>query len=232
MSKRLGLELSDVAQVEGGVVRNYALSWNSVGIASALARFTQSRLIANELCTCFLGVSVDGKYGRKVVVSSRQHGTVSLEAERGVLIFLGGEILPLIKSLVAPCDEPWIKGVRRRRREQHFVWLRSALPPQSSEINPCWIELGQTRYFFSGNSVCATWQAEKGPDGLDRVVDEALRLRRELSPQFVRSARTFRLDWDWKIPQWRTTSHQTHWGTSYEGDLWGILELAWNNPLL
>jgi hypothetical protein len=80
----------------------------------------------------------------------------------------------------------------------------------------------------------ATWRSPKGPDGLERVVDEGLRVQKSQgsSPpaRFAAATRSFRLEWEWKTPMWRETSHHTHWATAFEGDLLGIQELLWNLP--
>lgn len=241
-SKRVGLELPVVAQVEGAVVRSYGIWWDAPKMGSYLAQFIKSRFIesADERRACLTGLTIKGRYGRKIVLSSKEDDEISVECERALYVFLTGELLPHMKSIVAACEEPWIQGVRKRRREQHFVWFERPteflppLQPNALSDEEIWVELGQTRYLWSRTGGCATWNATKGPDGMERVVDEGLRLHSHPFPysRFVRANRAFRLEWDWKVPQWRETSHHTYWATSFEGDIWNILELLWNLPRL
>lgn len=238
-TKRIGLDLTHVAQVEGAVIRAYGVWWDAARMGMALAQFIKGRFVddKDDRNGAFLGSSIQGRYGRKVVLCSKEGEEFSVESDRALYILLTGDLLPHVKSIVASCDEPWIQGVRKRRREQHFAWFerpeqfRYPLQPTAVDED-VWLELGATRYRWSRAGGTATWQATKGPDGLERVVDEGLRLHAlpSATTRFTRAARAFRLEWDWKVPQWRETSHQTYWGTSFEGDIWNILELLWNLP--
>lgn len=235
-TKRVGVDLLPVAQVEGGVLRAYALWWDAARTGFHLSQFIRTKFSGESALRCFVDSQIRGRFGRKIVLSTREGEEVSVESERAQLVFLTGELLPLVKSIVASCDEPWIQGVRKRRREQHCIWFERPArltPPARGSDEEIWMELGHTRYRWARSGGMATWQAGKGPDGLEKVVDEGLRLHSLPQPmsRFVRSSRAFRLEWDWKYPQWRETSHQTHWATSFEGDLWSIVELLWNLPI-
>jgi hypothetical protein len=237
-TRRLGIDLPQVAQIEGAVIRAYGLWWNAARMGLYLSQFVRDKFSqATGEHFCFENASIEGRYGKRIVVADREGGEVSVEAERGIYVFLTGDLLPEVKSIVAACEEPWIQGVRKRRREQHYVWFER---PESADWNnssndeeDLSMELGGTRYRWAKCGGVATWQATKGPDGLERVVDEGLRLHSLpiASTRFVRSTRTFRLEWDWKYPQWRATSHDTHWATAFEGDLTSIMELLWNLPI-
>ena len=247
--RKQGLEVQRVAQLEGAFVRNYALWWDAPKILSFLLHFLKNRFSqagAERLLShkhdafLFKGVKIRGRYGRRVVIEGSDFEEVSVEPESNLMICLTGDLLPTMRSVVAACDEPWIQGVRKRRREQHFAWFNS--PTLTCDSNAFWIEIGGTKYLCgkggadlreSGSAAYATWTSERGPDALDSVVDEGFRILDSGSrkPRFVRSERTFRLEWDWKNPQWRTTAHDTQWATAFEGDLWSTLELAWNVPL-
>lgn len=238
-ARRFGLDLPAVAQVEGGVMRAYGLWWDAARMGYYLSHFIHNKFFAGHggSSRCFKGVDIGGRYGRKIVVETSEGEEVSVECDRGIYIFLTGELLPHIKSIVAACDEPWIQGVRKRRREQHFAWFdrpEAHWPPTQHNVvdEPVWVELGHTRYRWCRAGGTATWAAVKGPDALERVVDEGLRLHSlpRAATRFTRSERAFKLEWDWKSPQWRETSHQTYWATSFEGDLWNIMELLWNLP--
>lgn len=229
VTRRFGVDLPSVAAIEGAVVRNYGLWWDAPRMGYHLCHFTKTKLNEN----CFVGARIEGRYGRKIVVSTREGEEISIESDRAVLIFLTGELLPHLKTIVSSCDEPWIQGVRKRRREQHFIWFeRPGTLPSEVEVEPIWMELGNVRYRWWQGGGLATWRSGKGPDGLERAVDEGLRLQCVSHPnsKFVQSRRAFSLEWDWKNPQWRETSHETKWATSFEGDLWGIMELLWNLP--
>lgn len=223
-ARKLDLELDLVARIGGAIVKNYGITWNSVRMGFYLSQFIHEKMKP------FIGAKILGRYGRKLVVRTKEKEEVSIESDNVVLIFLSGELLPHVKTIVSSCKEPWIQGVRKRRREQHFSWFERQRLTQPSD--PIWVELGDVRYLWSHQSGSASWSAPKGPDGLERVVDEALRLRSKphADTRFVRSQRTFRLDWDWKAPQWKPTAHQTYWATGYEGDLWNVTELLWNMP--
>jgi hypothetical protein len=236
--RKFGLDLTRVAQVEGGVVRNYGLWWDAPRMGYYLAQFMAAKFApatsagggAAGGLDCLVGAQIEGRYGRKVVLSTRDGEEVSVEADRGLFIFLTGDLLPYVKSIVAACDEPWIQGVRKRRREQHFALFERNIEEAGEEI---WMDLGHTRYRWSARGGAATWRSTKGPDGLERVIDEGLRLQcipHDRPTRFTHSSRGFRLEWEWKNPQWRETSHQTHWATSFEGDLWNTMELLWTSP--
>ena len=238
-TKRLGVELPHVAQVEGGVVRAYGLWWDAAKMGLYLSQFIHNKFLSNPAeVHCFKDADIKGRYGRKIVLLTRDGEEINIESERAVYVFLTGELLPHIRSIVAACDEPWIQGVRKRRKEQHFVWFERPAPLQARSLasapsdDDVWLELGQTRYRWSMSGGSATWRSGKGPDGLERVVDEGLRLHGlpRRATRFTRAERAFKLEWDWKNPQWRETSHKTFWATSFEGDLVKILELLWNLP--
>lgn len=237
-TRRLGLELPVVAQVEGAVIRNYGVWWNAARMGMYLCHFVKNRFSGqSESERCFVDADIKGRYGRKIVLTTPDGDEVSVESER-VVIFLTGELLPHIKSIVAACDEPWIQGTRKRRREQHFVWFDrpggAAAAPERARYKDedLWMELGSTRYVWSPIGGTATWSTGRGPDGLERVVDEGLRLQCLPKPttRFTQAQRAFRLEWEWRSPQWRETSHETYWATSFEGDLFGMTELLWNLP--
>ncbi|MEW6055385.1 MAG: hypothetical protein AB1540_02125 [Bdellovibrionota bacterium] len=245
--KQFGVYLPYVSQMEGGVVRAYGLWWDAARMGLYLSHFVQNKFFSEtreESARCFNSATIRGRYGRKIVITTREKEELSVECDRGLLIFLTGELLPHLKSIVAACEEPWIQGVRKRRREQHFANFERSrfLKPQAIEDglkagdhvdDRVWLELGDICYNWKRNSGTATWNASRGPDGLERVVDEGLRLHSlpEANTRFVRTDRSFHLEWDWKNPQWRKTSHETHWATSFEGDLWNMMEVLWNLPL-
>lgn len=216
-----GINLPLVAQIEGAVLRSYAIGWDAPRMGLYLTQFIHHRFPERV----FTDAEIEGHYGRKVVFQTREGEEVSFEAERGIFVFLTGDLLPSIKSIVASCDEPWIQGVRKRRREQHFIWFRGA---KESAGEPFWMELGPARYRL-GSRREATWSARKGPDDLDRVVDEALRLQKD--GRFTGCLREFCLEWEWKGPAWRQTRHSLRWATAFEGDLFNMTELLWNLPL-
>lgn len=239
-ARRLGIDLTRVAQVEGGVVRSNALWWDAARVGLYLSQLLKTKFSGEGALPGFAGAKIEGRYGRKLVLSVGGE-ELSVEAGRAIFIFLTGEIFPFIKSIIAPCTESWIQGIRTRRKEQHFISFErvpnhdESGPPLTLPIDteePVWLELGSTRYHWTLNEGMATWQAGRGPDGLEHVLDEGMRFQSQqnTSTRFVRSLRGFKLDWDWKNPQWRETSHETYWATSFEGDLWNIMELLWNLP--
>lgn len=233
-TRRVGIDLPVVAQIEGAVIRNYALWWDAPSMGMYLCQFVRNRFATEGENFCFVNARIQGRYGRKVVITTKEGDEVSIESEQ-VLIFLTGELLPNIKSIVAACDESWIQGTRKRRREQHFVWFeRPTAAATSVTDKEIWMDLGATRYRWGNNGGVATWTTGRGPDGLERVIDEGLRLQSLPRPvtRFTQARRAFRLEWEWKTPQWRETSHQTFWATSFEGDLWNIMEILWNLPHL
>jgi hypothetical protein len=232
--RRLGIDLTPVAQIEGAIVRTYALWWDAPRMGAALSQFIRDKFAPASGKHALVGAKVRRRFGRKIEVSTAEGEEAAIEAERAVLIFLSGGLLPEIKPIVAACGEPWIQGVRKRRREQHFVWFEKRAPESAAEAEDLWVELGSTRYLWSGSGGMATWRSLKGPDGLERVVDEGLRVQKTQGAtapaRFAAASRAFRLDWEWKNPMWRETSHQTYWATAFEGDLLGIQELLWNLP--
>lgn len=233
-TRRLGLDLPVVAQLEGAVIRNNGITWDAARMGMYLCQFVRNRFSEQSPTElCFTDVTIKGRYGRKVVITATDGEEVSIESE-SVVIFLTGELLPHIKSIVAACDEPWIQGTRKRRREQHFVWFERPQKkdqPKASEED-LWLDLGSTRYMWSQAGGSATWTSQRGPDGLERVIDEGLRLQSLPRPntRFTQAQRAFRLEWEWRTPQWRETSHHAYWATCFEGDLYGITELLWNLP--
>lgn len=238
-TRRLGIDLPTVAQLEGAVIRNYALWWDAAQMGMYLCQYVRNRFLTQQSDDhCFVNARIEGRYGRKVVIATNDGDEVSIDSEH-LYIFLTGELLPHIKSIVAACDEPWIQGTRKRRREQHFVWFEKprefhlkGLKGSKANDDEIWMELGGTRYRWNGSGGTATWTTGRGPDGLERVVDEGLRLQtipRSVT-RFTQAQRAFRLEWEWKNPQWRETSHNAYWATSFEGDLWNIMEVLWNLP--
>jgi len=231
-TRRLGVDLTQVAQVEGAVIRAYGLWWNAAQMGHYLTQFIHNKFGAGSDYNCFTDASIEGRYGRRLVLELKQGEEVSVEAERAVLIFLSGELLPAVKTIVAGCSEPWIQGVRKKRREQHFARFEKNLSPSTDDGSSVFMELGNVRYRWQQSNGVATWQSIKGPDGLEKVVDEGLRLHSvpRSSSRFVHADRAFTLEWEWKNAQWRGTSHDTYWATAFEGDLSGVLELLWNLP--
>ena len=72
----------------------------------------------------------------------------------------------------------------------------------------------------------------KGPDSIDRIIDEGLRALSSPAEEarFTGAIREFYFDWEWKGPSWRETSHDTHWATAFEGDITSALEILWKMP--
>lgn len=224
--RKIDVNVSDVAQVEGAVVRSYAIWWDAARMGLLLNQSAYSRFADR----CFTKMTVLNRFGRRLVLRDSAGEELSVEAEKGIFIFLTGEILPHLKNIVASCSEPWIQGVRKRRREEHLAWFET--PYSSEEDEFVLMELGDTTYRWTKKNGVAVWSVRRGPDGLDRVVDEALRLHGsgEVQTRYTYSVREFFLEWDWKMPLWKETSHDTFWATSFEGDLFKVTELLWNFP--
>lgn len=238
--RSLGLRPSLVASIEGAMVRNYAVTWDHLRILRSLSEFVY-RKSQNGDCRIFSGIDSLKRVGRRIEFSF-DGNHMSLEYKSGLLVLLSGDLLPRVKDLVKPITEVWAKGLRRRRREQHFAYFerRSLFPGAPAAAKPeskIYFELGQNSYCWSYSKGVVNWSTVSGPDGLEAVVDEALRL--ESLPQredrswtvLSRNERNFNLEWDWKSPQWKQTSYDTFWGTSYEGDLLSLTELLWTMPL-
>lgn len=238
--RQLGVELPRVAQADGAIVRSYAISWNPIEINHHLVQFIRNKLENPQSGTnsaCFVGARIEGRYGRKLVLQTKESEELSVEAERAILIFFSGDLLPYIKTIVAACEEPWIQKVRKRRREQHFIWLERN-PKIELSRDSLWMALGDIQYFWNlspsdKDQGIASWSTQKGPDGFEKVVDEGLRLMhlKKTQTKYIKNTRSFHLEWEWKAPQWKETSHQTFWATGYEGDLWDTMEVVWNLPL-
>lgn len=238
LAKRFGIDLAAVAQVDGAVQRTYAIHWDAVEMAYHLA----AHVFRKFPDRCFVGAEIESRAGKRLILATPDGESVLVEADRAVLVLLTGQILPELRHLIASCDEQWLRGVRKRRRERHFAWFEkdrrtgvgdraASAPGLAGEA--VWLELGSTHYLWGASRGYASWSSGRGPDGLDRVVDEGLRLHRFPAPasRFVRTEREFWMEWDWKAPTWRRTRHDTYWGTAFEGDLAAVLELVWNLPI-
>jgi hypothetical protein len=223
----LHLRLQDVADVEGAVVRANAIWWDAAQMSMTLAQMASDRLKS----VCFRKAHRLRQIGKQILFTTAEGEELSVENERGVVYFLSGQSLPYVKDIASACHEPWIQGVRKKRREMHVVYFEN--PSESSRSEPVLLELGDVTYRWDGRSGVAAWSVRRGPDGLDRIVDEGLRMYKNGLSQlrFNYSVREFFLDWEWKGAAWKKTEHDTYWATGYEGDLFKAMELLWNFPL-
>ncbi len=222
LSKRNGLNLSHISKLDGAIVRKDCISWDALKISLHLIQFAYHRL-SNQ---SFIGCNILGRYGKQIIIKTKEEKEVQIESERGIFIFLTGEILPYLKPLILNCDDPWLQGVKKRRHEQHFLWTELLMPIENS-LPSFWIELGNIRYFYKNNSILASWHSHKGPDNFEKVAIEATALA---NSKMVRTLREFYLEWEWKVPMWKKTNFDTYWATSFEGDLCNSLEILWTLP--
>lgn len=223
--KPLGLRLNRVASVEGAMVRGSAVLWDPLAMGRALSEFLAQKEREGR-CHVFTGCSVKNRVGRRLKFS-RPGAEPVVEYTGRCLIPLTGDLLPFLRPMLRMEDEEgWIQGLRKRRREQQFAWFQCDGGPQGGD--PLWFDLGEVSYLKRGPQMEACWRTTTGPDGLDTVVDEGIRLG---ARRFQRNLRGFSLEWEWKTPQWRTTPYDTHWATAFEGDIWAHMELLGAAPL-
>ena len=235
--KALGLRLSHVASVEGAMVRQNAIWWDAHRIGRALNEFVWRKSQEGRL-QVFTNAELENKVGRRLVFSSNgQH--YSLEHKNKFYVILTGDLVPHLKGIIQTIEEPWIQGLRKRRREQHNAhFQRRGIQKanRGANSNPLWLEIGAVSYRWDLKNGWAHWTSKSGPDSLESVIDEGLRMehipsRRELGwIAFSSNQRHFKLEWEWKNPQWRNTAYDTHWATAFEGSLWSIMELLWTIP--
>lgn len=259
--KPYGLRPSAVASLEGAMIRQCAIHWNAQGMLDSLLEFISNK--KNDLnFPLLLDAPIRGRHGRRVDVVN-QGSEITIEYKESMQICLSGDLLPHIVPLTKS-DADWISGVRRRRREVHFLNYRFEYFPRHKPsvadkvlpIQPIWFSLGPTQHFCHDQySGYASWRAKSGPDGLDTVIDETLRMdagfvagqgeEHQMGAQFAVNVhkqypmymvvsdeqRFFRLEWEWKTAQWKQTEFQTHWVTAFEGDLWAILDMIEHHPV-
>ena len=223
--KSLNLNLMDVAQVEGGVARPYSLWWNSIHSSKFLKQFLLQKQNETRV-DYFEDINVSSKIQDRMMIETKNNEQIMIEADQGVFVFLTGDLLPFLKKAVSDEEEPWIQGIRKKRIEQRFLHFRRE---NNFSSNGMWIELGETLYFLSQNQSVAVWSSSRGPDPLERVMDESLRLN---MGKTMRYSRHFTLQWEWKLPQFRKTHSKVFWATAFENDLFGLTELLWTIPSL
>ncbi len=241
-----GIDLSRVSEVSGAIVQQYAIDWNATSTAVILSQYLHTKFQTG----LYLGANIKARYGRKLIITHKQE-EISIEAKSGVFVFLNGGLVLGVKELLKASSESWLLGIKKRFYEQIYVWfdrpeilpeilnddlkqpLKTGRPlPLSNTESNTWIELGNVHYHWKYSKGFGTWKTLKGPDGLETIVDEGLRLHstQHLQSRFRRMERVFRLRWDWKGPQWKKDEHHTYWATGFEGNLWNILETLWNLP--
>ncbi|MGE4231869.1 MAG: hypothetical protein AB7F43_00935 [Bacteriovoracia bacterium] len=237
-----GLNLSSVAHLNGAIVRMGGLEWNPIRTHATLRHFLQSKFLNNDYAEVegreyyqFRRAKIENQYGRQIVFSMGKQ-SYSVEGEKGVYVFLSGDLLPHIKSMVASKKSEsgaWLAGVRKRRKEQHHLYFDRRVVASDSALSeqPIWIELGGTLYKISQEALLASWVVTKGPDAFEFVLDESFRMQsRKTDMRFTNSFRGFYLQWEWKNAQWKKTDFDTYWATGFEGNLFSLMELLWTIP--
>ena len=185
----------------------------------------------------FCGVTLLNKTGKRINFETIENEIYTVEAENKVLICLSGSMLEELKPMYAQYEDVWIQGLRKKRRERHFLFFErdSKLKPvpQFYSASSKWFRIGNINYLIGNDHGIATWTAQKGPDSIDRIIDEGLRAfsTNKEDVRISNAIREFYFEWEWKGPIWKETAHDTFWATGYEGDLTSTLEIVWNSPV-
>lgn len=222
------IHLHQISNIDSVFFKSHALHWNASEILKHYLEYFLALARENDLqFKIYFDAALKERYGKKLIFSHQEGNerkVTSLKVNKKILLSFCGNLLPKVKNIVAACSETWIQGVRKRRKERQFLWFEKGPSPLK-----LWIELGQSSTFFNESTAYVTWATKKGPDDLDRILDESLRICGR-DTQLIQTDRSFFLEWEWKSAQWRETSHDTYWATAHEGDLWSILDILSNIP--
>ena len=222
-----GLKVFSVASIDGALVRDYGVTWDFLNIGKNLSEFVAQK-IKEEQCISFKGAQIESKVGRRLTIV-HEGKKIQVEYNTGCYVMLTGDLIPHIKDVVKSASQraPWLLGLRKRRREQHHALFKRNLQKTHGLPESFWLHLGNVHYLWGAKQSVASWVSRSGPDSLDTVIDEGIRLG---LGSFTSYSRNFRLEWDWKTPQWKETPYQTFWASAFEGDLLPLMELLWNSP--
>ncbi len=233
LSNQYKMSFDTIAMIDGVIQKQYGMIWDPTEFNFHLSQFCFQKFKSQ----IYMGIDFINKTGKRIEVETISDENIIFEAENKILVCMTGSMLDELSPIYATSDDVWIQGLKKKRKERHFLFFEKGQKIKKNVsyygTNSKWFQLGNINYFIGESNCYATWTAMKGPDSIDRIIDEGLRLlsvnRNEA--RFVNAIREFYFEWEWKNPTWKETAHNTYWATAFEGDLAAALEVVWNMPV-